>query len=68
MNAWALTLPPLSATEVIESVWCVSVCGFVGPTLCTTAKVQSYIVHHRPALCTIDLRITPKLISYVRLQ
>ncbi len=27
--------------------------GFVGHRLCTSSMVQSYIVHHRPALCTI---------------
>ena len=27
--------------------------GFVEPTLCITSMVQSYVVHHRPALCTI---------------
>ena len=35
-----------------------SVCllsAFVEPTLCTTSTVQSYVVHHRPALCTTDL-------------
>ncbi len=29
---------------------------FVEITLCTTATVQSYAVHHRPALFTADLR------------
>ncbi len=24
-------------------------CGVAGPTLCTTATVQSYVVHHQPA-------------------
>ena len=31
----------------------------VGPTLCTTATVQSYIMHHQPALCTTDLHCAP---------
>ncbi len=31
--------------------------GFVEPTLCTTAMVQSYIVYHRPVLCTTDLSV-----------
>ncbi len=40
---------------------CLSVClsGFVEPTLCTTSTVHSFIVYHRPALCTTDLRCTP---------
>ncbi len=30
-----------------------SVTGFVGPMLRTTSTVQSYVVHHRPALWTV---------------
>ncbi len=42
------------------SVW-LSVClfGFVIPTLCTTSWAQDYLVHHRPALCTTNLRCVP---------
>ncbi len=25
--------------------------GFVGPTLCTTARVHSYVLHYHPVLC-----------------
>ena len=32
----------------------VSIRLFVEPTLCTISTVQSYIVHHGPALCTAD--------------
>ncbi len=37
--------------EVMFSVpgVCVRLCGFVEPKSCTTAMVQSYIVHHWPA-------------------
>ncbi len=28
--------------------------GFVGAALCTTATIQSYIVHHRTALCSTN--------------
>ena len=31
----------------------------VGPTLCTTSTVQSYIVYHRSALCIINLCCAP---------
>ena len=33
--------------------------GFVEPMLCTTSTVQSYVVHHRPVLCTTDLYCAP---------
>ena len=32
--------------------------GFVRATLCTTSRVQDYVVLHRPALCTTKLRCT----------
>ncbi len=51
----------MSAAEVIESVlsWFVK-----GSMLCTTATVQSYVVHLQPALCTTDLRF----VKYVNLR
>ncbi len=34
-----------------------SVYFFAGATLCTTVTVESYVVHHQPALCTmVDIR------------
>ncbi len=51
------------AVEVIETVpsvhLCVGVCGTYTSMLCATSIVQSYIVHHRPALCTTDLHCAP---------
>ncbi len=48
---------PLSGLQVTETMLfiCGSVCvsRFVRATLCTTLKVQDYVVHHRPALCTM---------------
>ncbi len=38
-----------------------SVCVFVRAMLCTTSTVQSYTVHHRPALCTTDLRLSVRI-------
>ncbi len=43
------------AMEVIESVGCVCLSGFVRATLCTTSWVEDNAVHHWPALCTTDL-------------
>ncbi len=39
----------------IVSCLSVRLSGYVGPTLCTTSLVQSYVVHHWPALCTTEL-------------
>ena len=36
-------------------------CWFVRAMLFTTLVVQDYLVHHWPALCTIDLRCAPWL-------
>ena len=60
-NLVILSLPPPSAVKVIESdqFVCVCVCVFVRAMLCTTSWVQDYIVHHRPALWTTDLRCAP---------
>ncbi len=33
----------------------VFICPFVEQMFCTTSTIQSYVVHHRPALCTIVL-------------
>ncbi len=43
--------------DMSVSVVCVYLllCGFVEAMLCTTLFVQSYVVHHRPALCTTNL-------------
>ncbi len=31
----------------------------MGHTLCITSTVQSYVVHHRPVLCTTNLHCAP---------
>ena len=41
---------PQQTIQLVASV-CLSVCSFVEATLCTTSTV--YVVHHRPALCTM---------------
>ncbi len=44
-----------SCTSNTHLYVCPSICltGFVEPTLCTTLLVQGYVMHHRPAFCTM---------------
>ncbi len=39
--------------DIVSLDVCVCRGGVVRPTLCTTSWVQDYIVHRRPALCTM---------------
>ena len=63
ISLWECTLREFLAWSFSSSIqsWSLLLLHFIvscfcGTYICTTSMVQSYVVHHRPALCTTNLR------------
>ncbi len=62
LNKWKVQLICTVEISKLYMIWCQSVClGLwnLRCAVCTTAKVQSYVVHQQPALYTTDLHCAP---------